>query len=211
MRWGKRAFDVCAAAAGLLLVSPLLLLCALLVRLTSPGPIFFRQVRLGCDGRRFKVFKFRTMRHGAERLGASVVVSGDPRVTLVGKILRQTKLDELPQLLNVLLGDMSLVGPRPRVPELVDLENPEERALLTLRPGLTSYASVYHRMEETYCLKQDDPQTAYRDIQPQKGYLDVEYVKNLNFVLDLKLVLLTLVLVFIPGKARPEVVRFLGL
>jgi len=208
---GKRAVDVVGSSLSLLVLSPVLLLCALLVRLTSRGPVFFRQTRVGQHGRPFQVFKFRTMRQGSERLGPAVTVSGDPRLTPVGKILRKTKLDELPQLINVLRGDMSIVGPRPRVPELVDLANPEERALLTVRPGLTSYASVYHRTEEAYCLQHDNPQAVYRDIQSQKGYLDAEYVKNLSFMLDLNLVLLTILLVFIPGKARPEALRFFGL
>ena len=211
-RWGKRFLDLVASSLGLVMASPLLVLCALLVRLTSRGPVFFRQVRLGQHGRPFKVFKFRTMRAGAHRSGPSVVVPGDPRLTLVGRFLRRTKLDELPQLLNVLRGEMSIVGPRPRVPEEVNLGQPDERALLTLRPGLTSYASVYHRMEADYCARQEAPQAVHREvILPQKGYLDAEYVKSLSFMLDLKLILLTLLLVFIPGKARPEAVRLFGL
>jgi len=211
-RWGKRAFDGVVSFAALIALSPILLLCALLVCLTSRGPVFFRQVRLGQHGRPFKVFKFRTMRVGADRSGPSVVVPGDPRLTLVGRFLRRTKLDELPQLLNVLRGEMSIVGPRPRVPEEVNLGQPEERALLTLRPGLTSYASVYHRMEADYCARQDNPQAVHRElILPQKSYLDLEYVSNLSLGLDLKLILLTILLVFIPGKARPEAVRFFQL
>lgn len=211
-RWGKRAFDGVVSFVALLVLSPILLVCALLVRLTSSGPVFFRQVRVGRYGRHFKVFKFRTMRVGADRTGPSVVVPGDQRLTLIGNSLRRTKLDELPQLLNVLRGDMSLVGPRPRVPEEVNLGDPEEQTLLSVRPGLTSYASVYHRMEADYCARQHDPQAVHREvILPQKGYLDAEYVKNLSFVLDLKLILLTILLVFIPGKARPEAVRFFQL
>lgn len=211
-RWGKRAFDVVAAAVGLAILTPILVLCALLVRLTSSGPIFFRQVRVGRYGRDFKVFKFRTMREGSEALGVAVVVPGDRRVTVIGRLLRRTKLDELPQLLNVLRGEMSLVGPRPRVPEEVNLGDPEEQTLLSVRPGLTSYASVYHRMEADYCARQDNPQAVHRElILPQKSYLDLEYVSNLSLGLDLKLILLTTLLVFIPGKARPEAVRFFQL
>jgi lipopolysaccharide/colanic/teichoic acid biosynthesis glycosyltransferase len=209
---GKRIFDFVAALAGLVVVSPILLFSMLLVRLTSRGPVLFRQVRLGQFGRPFRVFKFRTMRVGADRKGPSVVVPGDQRLTLIGNSLRRTKLDELPQLLNVLRGDMSLVGPRPRVPEEVNLGDPEEQTLLSVRPGLTSYASIYHRMEADYCARQHDPQAVHREvILPQKGYLDAEYVKNLSFMLDLKLILLTILLVFIPGKARPEAVRFFQL
>jgi lipopolysaccharide/colanic/teichoic acid biosynthesis glycosyltransferase len=210
--WGKRTFDLLAAMVGLLVLSPILFFCALLVRLTSRGRVFFRQVRLGQHGRPFKVFKFRTMRVGADRTGPSVVVPGDQRLTLIGDSLRRTKLDELPQLLNVLRGDMSLVGPRPRVPEEVNLGDPEEQTLLSVRPGLTSYASVYHRMEADYCARQDNPQAVHRElILPQKSYLDLEYVSNLSLGLDLKLILLTILLVFIPGKARPEAVRFFQL
>jgi lipopolysaccharide/colanic/teichoic acid biosynthesis glycosyltransferase len=210
--WGKRAFDLLAAMVGLLVLSPILFFCALLVRLTSRGPVFFRQVRLGQHGRPFKVFKFRTMRVGADRTGPSVVVPGDQRLALIGNSLRRTKLDELPQLFNVLRGQMSLVGPRPRVPEEVDLVNPEEQTLLSVRPGLTSYASVYHRMEADYCAREDNPQAVHREvILPQKSYLDLEYVSNLSLGLDLKLILLTVLLVFIPGKARPEAVRLFGL
>ena len=210
--FGKRIFDFVAALAGLVVVSPILLFSMLLVRLTSRGPVLFRQVRLGQFGRPFRVFKFRTMQVGADRKGPSVVVPGDQRLTLIGNSLRRTKLDELPQLFNVLRGQMSLVGPRPRVPEEVNLGDPVEQTLLSVRPGLTSYASVYHRMEADYCARQHDPQAVHREvILPQKGYLDAEYVKNLSFMLDLKLILLTILLVFIPGKARPEAVRFFQL
>jgi lipopolysaccharide/colanic/teichoic acid biosynthesis glycosyltransferase len=209
--FGKRIFDFVAALAGLVVVSPILLFSMLLVRLTSRGPVLFRQVRVGQSGRPFRVFKFRTMRVGSEALGSAVVVPGDPRVTLVGRLLRRTKLDELPQLLNVLRGEMSLVGPRPRVPGEVNLEQPEERALLTLRPGLTSYASIYHRMEAEYCAQKEDPRATHREtILPQKSYLDMEYLKNLSFALDLKLILLTLLMVFVPGKAQPGTTRFFG-
>jgi lipopolysaccharide/colanic/teichoic acid biosynthesis glycosyltransferase len=209
---GKRIFDFVAALAGLVVVSPILLFSMLLVRLTSRGPVLFRQVRLGQFGRPFRVLKIRTMRVGADRKGPCVVVPGDPRLTLVGRFLRRTKLDELPQLLNVLRGEMSIVGPRPRVPEEVNLEKPEERALLTLRPGLTSYASIYHRMEADFCAQSEDPRATHHEtILPQKSYLDMEYMKNLSFALDLKLIFLTFLLVFVPGKTLPRSVKFFGL
>lgn len=208
-RWGKRAFDLAAASLGLVLLSPLLLLAAVVVRVTSRGPVFFRQVRQGLGGRPFKLIKFRTMRHGADRLGASVVVPKDSRLTPVGGLLRRSKIDEIPQLINVLLGEMSLVGPRPRVPENVYLELPEERALFTQRPGITSYATIYHHSEEAYCCQQRDPNAAYRELQMQKSRLDAQYLKNLSFAVDLKLILLTLLLVF-PGKSKPKPSRLLG-
>jgi lipopolysaccharide/colanic/teichoic acid biosynthesis glycosyltransferase len=206
-RWGKRVFDFTAASIGLVLLSPIILVVALLVRLTSRGPVFFRQFRPGLDGRPFRLFKFRTMRLGADQLGAAVVVAKDARLTLVGGLLRRTKLDEIPQLINVVLGEMSLVGPRPRPFENVHLELPEERALQTVRPGITSYATVYHHSEEAYCCKQKDPQAAYRELQMQKSHLDVGYLKNLSFTIDLKLILLTLLLV-LPGKSKPESSHF---
>ena len=189
-RWGKRAFDLTAASIGLVVLSPIMLAVALLVRLTSRGPVFFRQVRPGLGGRPFRLFKFRTMCLGADQLGAAVVVARDTRLTLVGGLLRRSKLDEIPQLINIVLGDMSLVGPRPRPLENVHLELPEERALLTLRPGITSYATVYHHSEEDYCCRQEDPHAAYRELQVQKSHLDAQYLKNLSFTIDLKLILL---------------------
>ena len=133
--WGKRAFDLSAASIGVALLSPVTLAVALLVRLTSRGPVFFRQVRPGLGGHPFRLFKFRTMRLGSDQLGAAVVVAKDARLTLVGGLLRRSKLDEIPQLINVVLGDMSLVGPRPRPFENLHLELAEERALLDVAAG----------------------------------------------------------------------------
>ncbi|HEV2348456.1 MAG TPA: sugar transferase [Terriglobia bacterium] len=210
-RWGKRAFDFLASLIGLVVLSPVFLLCGILVRLTSHGPIFFRQGRLGQHGRIFRVFKFRTMLVGSERLGSMVVVPGDRRLTPLGNLLRRTKLDEIPQLINVFLGDMSLVGPRPRVPEDFDLENPEEKFLLSVKPGITSYASIYHRMEVEYCAQQSDPKEAHRErVLPQKRYLDSEYLENVSLVLDLKLIMLTFLLTLTPGKGQAQTLRFFG-
>ena len=211
-RWGKRAFDLLASFVGLALLSPILLLCGLLVRLTSRGPAFFRQVRLGRHGRLFRVFKFRTMQVGAELPGPAVSLPGDARLTPLGNFLRRFKLDEFPQLINVLLGDMSIVGPRPRVPEQCNLDLPEERWLLTVRPGITSYASIYHRAEADYCRGHDDPMDAYNEhILPQKRYLDSDYMGNLSFSLDLKLILVTLLMTLAPGKGQAVKLSFFGL
>ena len=200
-RWGKRLFDICASVAGLVIFSPLLILCAALVRLTSRGPVLFRQTRVGYLGRPFTVLKFRTMVDGAETSGPAVVVIADPRLTRVGSFLRRTKLDELPQLVNVLRGEMSFVGPRPRVPTEVDQRNPREHILQSVRPGITSYASIHHRMEAEYCARHANPQAVHRaSLLPQKRSLDCEYVENVTFRLDLKLLLLTLVLVGSPGR-----------
>lgn len=206
-RWGKRAFDLTAASVGLILLIPVMLAVALLVRLTSRGPVFFRQVRPGLGGRPFRLFKFRTMLTGADKLGAAVVVEKDARLTRVGGLLRRSKLDEIPQLINIVLGDMSLVGPRPRPFENVHLEDPEQRALLRLRPGITSYATVYHHSEELYCRQQQDPDLAYSELQIQKSHLDAQYLTNVSFTTDLKLILLTLLLI-LPGKAKPKLSHF---
>jgi lipopolysaccharide/colanic/teichoic acid biosynthesis glycosyltransferase len=209
---GKRLFDIAASVAGLVLSSPLLIVCALLVRLTSRGPVLFRQTRVGYLGRRFTLIKFRTMVAGAEALGSSVVVARDPRLTPVGTFLRRTKLDEFPQFINVLRGEMSFVGPRPRVPSEVDLNDPRERILLSVRPGVTSYASIHHRMEADYCARQSNPQTVYRtNLLPQKRSLDCEYVRNLTFRLDLKLLLMTLVLVYAPERSLAKGLNISGL
>jgi lipopolysaccharide/colanic/teichoic acid biosynthesis glycosyltransferase len=191
-----------ATLAGLAILSPLLIACAILVRLTSRGPVLFRQHRVGYLGRLFTILKFRTMVPGAEATGSAVVVDRDARLTCVGTFLRRTKLDELPQLFNILRGDMSIVGPRPRVESDIDLRDPRERLLLTTRPGLTSYASIYHRMEADYCARQADPQRAYRTkIMPQKSLLDCDYVQNLSLLLDLKLIALTCMLVLLSGRS----------
>ena len=210
-RWGKRVFDVAASLAGLVATAPVLLICALLVRLTSGRPVFFRQVRVGRHGRPFTVLKFRTMVNGADLIGAAVVKKDDQRVTPFGPFLRRTKLDELPQLLNVLLGGMSIVGPRPRVPSEVDLDDPREQIVQSVRPGLTSYASVHHRTEADYCARHPDPQLAHRTrLIPQKLVLDCEYAENLSLSLDLHLIFLTFLLVFIPGKSLAKKLKIFG-
>ena len=208
---GKRLFDIVTSLVGLAILSPILILCALLVRLTSRGQALFRQTRVGYQGNLFKVIKFRTMSQGAEGLGAAVVVDHDRRLTPVGDFLRRTKLDELPQLINVLLGEMSIVGPRPRVPSEVNLDDPREWALLSARPGITSYASIHHRMEADYCARRTDPQEVYRtELLPQKRSLDCEYVRNMTFLLDLKLIALTILLIFLPGRSLAKRLHLLG-
>jgi len=164
--------------------------------------VLFRQTRVGYLGRPFTLIKFRTMVEGAEALGSSVVVIRDPRLTWVGTFLRRTKLDEFPQFINVLRGEMSFVGPRPRVTSEIDLNDPRERILLSVRPGVTSYASIHHRREADFCARQAHPQEVYRtNLLPQKRSLDCEYVQNLTFGLDLKLLLMTLVLVCAPERS----------
>lgn len=146
---GKRLLDLLAAVVGLVLLLPILAAAAVAIRLTSPGPIIFAQVRLGLHGRPFRMYKFRSMVADADRRGSSVTVGGDPRVTAVGRFLRRTKLDELPQLWNVLRGDMSLVGPRPEVPEFADLFPERYRRILHVRPGITHRCTLAFRSEES--------------------------------------------------------------
>lgn len=210
-RWGKRAFDVAASIAGLVATAPILFACALLIRLTSGRPVFFRQVRVGRQGQTFKVIKFRTMVNGADLLGPAVVTKDDWRVTPAGAFLRRTKLDELPQLFNVLLGQMGMVGPRPRVPSEVDPGDPRERTVQSVRPGLTSYASVHHRMEADYCARHPDPQRVHRaNLIPQKLELDCEYARKFGLSLDLRLICLTILLVLIPGESVNKKLRIFG-
>lgn len=210
-RWGKRLFDVAGSLAGLAVSSPILIFCTLLVRLSSRGPVLFRQTRVGYLGRPFTLMKFRTMLEGSEALGSTVVVKSDPRLTPVGAFLRRTKLDELPQFINVLRGEMSFVGPRPRVPSEINLNDPRDRILLSVRPGVTSYASIHHRMEADYCARHANPQGIYRtQLLPQKQSLDFEYVQNPTFRQDLKLLSLTFLLVWVPGRSLAGRLRILG-
>jgi lipopolysaccharide/colanic/teichoic acid biosynthesis glycosyltransferase len=191
----KRLFDVLVAVAALGLVWPALLLIALLVRLDSPGPALFRQVRVGRHGRPFEILKFRTMTHLPPGAGpqSMLSVAGDARVTRVGRYLRRTKLDELPQLLNVLAGDMSLVGPRPEVPHYVDLYPPEVRAeVLSLRPGITDEASIEFRNEGEILARAVDPERAYIDeILPVKLRYYCDYVRTRTFFGDIGILLRT--------------------
>lgn len=185
----KRAFDISASALGLVLLSPVLLLIGLAVKLSDGGPAFYRQERVGWHGRPFRIWKFRTMRTGADKSGPSVTRRGDPRITAVGRWLRQTKLDELPQLFNVLAGEMSLVGPRPEVPKYVALYSPEQRRVLELRPGITDLASVEFRNEEELLAAAADAESFYRSVCiPRKIQLNLEYAQRASFGSDLKLI-----------------------
>ena len=191
--FGKRLFDLCASALGLLLLSPLFLLLAILIRLESTGPAFFRQVRVGRDARRFLLVKFRTMVRDAESLGSGLTAAGDARVTRLGRLLRQAKLDEFPQLWNVLRGDMSLVGPRPELPQFVHHYTSAQRHVLSVRPGITDPASLFYRDESALLAAQADPGRFYRDfILPHKLALSLEYIRGIAFARDLVLILRTL-------------------
>jgi len=183
-----RLLDLVASGLGLVVLSPLLLLTALAVRLDTPGPVFYRAPRVGRDGIPFRLYKFRSMIADADRRGPGITVAGDRRVTRTGAFLRRTKLDELPQLINVLRGEMSLVGPRPEDPRYVALYTEEQRQILRVRPGITSAASLAYRHEEQI-LSGSDWETQYRqEVMPAKLALDLEYLSDRTMTSDLLLI-----------------------
>jgi lipopolysaccharide/colanic/teichoic acid biosynthesis glycosyltransferase len=189
----KRLLDVAASLAGLVLLSPLLLAVAAAVKLTSRGPVFFRQERVGRGFRPFRILKFRTMTVDAPQRGGAITVGDDPRITRVGKFLRKTKIDELPQLLNVLKGDMSLVGPRPEVPRYVELFRDDYAEILQVRPGITDLASIRYRDEASVLARAADPEREYVErVLPEKIALAKEYVRRRSFRLDVTLIAQTL-------------------
>ena len=189
----KRLFDILASGFGLLVLSPLFLILAVWIPLDSQGPVFYRQTRVGRGGRDFRIFKFRTMRVGADK-GSLVTIGGrDPRVTRVGAFLRWLKLDELPQLLNVLIGDMSLVGPRPEVRKYVDLYTPEQLHVLDVRPGMTDAASIKYRNESELLGQVEDPEDYYiHVVMPDKLAINLDYVRNHSFWGDIRLIFKTI-------------------
>jgi lipopolysaccharide/colanic/teichoic acid biosynthesis glycosyltransferase len=188
----KQALDRMIAAAGLLVLSPLLAVIALQVKRSDGGPIFYRAVRVGQYGRPFQLFKFRSMYVDADRRGPGITTRGDPRVTPIGRWLRRTKADELPQLFNVLIGDMHLVGPRPEDPRYVALYTPEQRRVLEVRPGITSAASLAYR-NEAELLSGEDWETTYRTrVMPDKLAIDLAYLAQGSIWEDFKLILRTI-------------------
>lgn len=188
----KRLFDIFASGLGLLFLSPLFLVLAIWIKLDSPGPVFYRQVRVGRGNKDFRIFKFRSMRVGADRQGLITVGGHDPRITRSGYFIRKYKLDEFPQLINVFIGDMSLVGPRPEVRKYVDMYTPEQMHVLDVRPGVTSLASIRYRNENELLDKAEDPDQFYIDVVMQdKLAIDLEYVKNASFWYDIKLIFQT--------------------
>lgn len=188
----KRLFDIISSGTGLLVLSPVLLLTALLVKLDSKGPVFYRQRRVGRGNTDFGIFKFRTMYIGSDSKGLITVGGRDPRVTRIGYYLRKFKIDEFPQLINVLLGDMSLVGPRPEVRKYVDMYNSEQLHVLDVRPGITSLASIRYRNENDILAAAPDPDRCYiKQVMPDKLAIDLEYVRNQSFLYDIKLIFST--------------------
>jgi len=190
----KRCFDLLFAIPGLVLLLPLFGIIACWIKMDSPGPVFFRQKRVGRHGRPFYVLKFRTMVQDAEKKGAKITVGGDSRITRSGRILRKYKLDELPQLINVLKGEMSLVGPRPEVPEYVSHYPEKTREIvLSVPPGITDYASLEFRNENELLARAADPQGVYlNEILPKKLDYYVRYVRNRSLLVDFSLIVRTI-------------------
>lgn len=188
----KRLFDIVMSGLGLILLSPLFVVVAVCIKLDSPGPVFYRQVRVGWHNRDFRIFKFRSMRVGADR-GSLVTIGGrDSRITRLGYFIRKTKIDELPQLINVFVGDMSLVGPRPEVRHYVNYWTPEQMHVLDVRPGITDPASIKFRNENELMSRADDPEKYYIEvIMQEKLNLYLEYVENASFWYDIKLIFRT--------------------
>jgi lipopolysaccharide/colanic/teichoic acid biosynthesis glycosyltransferase len=184
----KRAFDFTVALIALVVVSPILLTLAIIIKLTSEGPVFYRGVRIGLHGKPFRIFKFRTMVINAEKLGGSATAEDDPRITPIGKFIRRTKLDEFPQFMNVLVGDMSLVGARPEVKKYVDMYTQEEKAILEIRPGITDWASIWNSNEAAVLEGSTDPEKTYEElIRPTKLALQLFYARNHSLVVDIKI------------------------
>jgi lipopolysaccharide/colanic/teichoic acid biosynthesis glycosyltransferase len=188
----KRAVDLLVASIGLALLSPLMLLLAALIRLDADGPVFFKQERIGRGFRPFLIYKFRTMVKDASRLGPGITVGDDPRITRIGRFLRRTKIDELPQLINVLKGEMSLVGPRPELPKYVDAFRREYEQILRVRPGMTDLASLKFIDEAALLAQASDPESVYRErVLPEKLALASRYVHERSMWLDALLLLRT--------------------
>lgn len=193
----KRLFDVVVSAVSLLILSPFFLVLALAVKVDSPGPVFYRQVRVGRFNRDFKIFKFRTMVQNADKVGPPLTVGRDPRITRVGAFIRKLRLDEFSQLLNVLNGTMSFVGPRPEVRRYVNAYTPEFMATLLIRPGITATSSIAFKDEDKLLSAGGDPEKTYIEkILPPKMALNLEYMKHISVWNDIKIMFQTVAAVF---------------
>lgn len=188
----KRIFDIILSLFGLIILFPFMLMIAILIKLDSKGPVFFKQVRVTKNGREFKIFKYRTMKVGSDKY-SQITVGKDDRITKIGMFLRTYKLDEIPQLINVLLGDMSLVGPRPEVPKYVALYTEEQKEILKVRAGITDYASIEFSDENNLLSSEEEPEKAYIEkIMPKKIELNKKYLSEISILTDIKIILLTI-------------------
>jgi len=189
----KRLFDIVFSLLGLMLTTPILLILAILIKREDGGPVFYRGVRVGLHGNPFRIFKFRTMVVNAEKIGGSSTADDDPRITKIGKFIRKYKLDELPQLINVLKGEMSFVGPRPEVQHYVNMYTNEEKAILNVKPGITDWASMWNSDEGAILAGSTDAEKTYMEkIRPEKIRLQLKYVKERSFWVDVIIVFQTL-------------------
>ncbi|MGA1870324.1 MAG: sugar transferase [bacterium] len=191
----KRIFDIIGSSFGLIVMGPIMIFLAILMKLNSPGPVFYRGVRVGKNGVLFKIFKFRTMVVDAEKIGGPSTSDDDPRITKIGKFIRDYKLDELPQLINVFKGEMSIVGPRPEVPMEVETYTKEEKKILLVRPGITDWASLTFHNEGEILKGSSDPHETYRiRIRPEKLRLALKYVNENSLLIDFKIIFRTLMI-----------------
>lgn len=189
----KRLFDIFFSALGIIICIPFFIIAAILIKLDSSGPVLFTQERIGKDFKPFKIYKFRTMKKFGEQDGPKITIKGDNRITRIGRLLRKYKIDELPQLFNVLKGDMSIVGPRPEISEYVNLFKTAYGKLLSIRPGITDPASICYSNEEILLSGSDNWEENYRKIVlPEKIKLSLQYVDNHNIITDLRLIVKTI-------------------
>lgn len=200
----KRLFDIILSFIGLLLLAPIMLIVAVIIKLTSRGPVFYSQKRVGLDEKIFLVHKFRSMVDKADTLGTSVTTAKDSRITPIGALLRKTKLDELPQLFNVLAGEMSFIGPRPEVPEITARYTPEMKKIFCVRPGITSVATLHFRQEEVILAKVSNPDQFYEEVVvPLKVSLAMQHVTRNSFWFDFKILVQTVWVLLPLGKVWP--------
>lgn len=188
----KRLFDLVLSICGILFLLPFFIIVSILIKLDSPGDVIFKQTRVTKDGKKFKIFKFRTMRPDTEKQG-QITIGADNRITSIGRFLRKTKLDELPQLFNIVIGDMSFVGPRPEVPKYVEMYTEGQQEILKVRAGITDYASIYFSNESEILGKQKEPEKFYIEkIMPYKIELNKKYIKEAGLITDIKIIFLTI-------------------
>lgn len=188
----KRIFDITLSLFGLIILLPFMLIIAILIKIDSKGPVFFKQIRVTKNGKEFKIFKYRTMKVGSDKY-SQITVGKDGRITKLGSFLRKYKLDEIPQLINVLIGDMSLVGPRPEVPKYVALYTDEQKEILKVRAGITDYASIEFSDENDLLASEEDPEKAYIEkVMSRKIELNKKYLSEISILTDIKIILLTI-------------------
>ena len=193
----KRTFDIIFSILGLIILSPILIITSIIIKLHDGGPIFYEAPRTGMNNVPFKMFKFRSMVMNADKIGAASTTLSDPRITPVGRFMRKYKIDEIPQLFNVITGQMSIVGPRPEIKKFTDIFTAEEKIILSVKPGITDYASIWNSNEGKLLEGSDDPdKTFFEEIRPEKIRLQLKYVREHNFWIDMKIIFLTIIAIF---------------